>query len=213
MIFKRRNKRSWLSALRDIFAPKKGWRRGFLYIGKRVQRLPDTPHRIALGFACGAFASFTPFFTLHLFVAAFFAYLLRANVIAAAFGTIVGNPISFWLIAAISMNIGNWLTGSIGGEEKLAELSFTYVWEHPGEFFVSIFWPYLLGGIGPGLLCAAAFYYGLRPLVAQFQKTRRQTLTSRARQLVTQRRAARQKAAESASTEPPRLDWSKKKAS
>ena len=30
--------------------------------GHRVRRLPDTPHRIALGFACGVFVSFTPFF-------------------------------------------------------------------------------------------------------------------------------------------------------
>lgn len=218
MIFKRRDKRDLWTAAKDLLAPRKGWRRGFVYIGKRVQRLPDTPHRIALGFACGALASFTPFFTLHLFVAGLLAYAVRANVIAAAFGTIVGNPISFWLIAAISMQLGNWITGSIGGEDKLADLTFTYVINHPFEFLSSIFWPYLIGGLGPGVLCGAAFYYGLRPLVARFQNRRRQTLTDRARQLVSQRRGPGRFAVEGAANDASRRSsseksWPEKKAS
>ena len=66
MVFKRRDKPPLSPALREALLPRRGWRRGIEYLGHRVRRLPDTPHRIALGFACGVFASFTPFFGLHL---------------------------------------------------------------------------------------------------------------------------------------------------
>ncbi|MEL6979457.1 MAG: DUF2062 domain-containing protein [Pseudomonadota bacterium] len=194
MIFKRREKRSLWARLRDIVQPRKGWRRGFRYIGRRVQRLPDTPHRIALGFACGGLASFTPFFTLHALAAVALAWVLRANILASVFGTIVGNPISFPFIAAISLQLGNWMLGRLDGAENLDALSFEYVWNQPLEFLDSIFTPYLIGGLIPGLICAAACYFGLRPIVARFQERRRRILSARARTLLAERRAARRAA-------------------
>ena len=187
MIFKRREKLPFWTRMRDLAAPPKGWRRGFKYIGKRVQRLPDTPHRIALGFACGALASFTPFFTLHIFVAAFFAWIVRGNIIAGAFGTIVGNPISFPLIAAACMSTGNFLLMRAGGDDYSTKLTFEYAWNYPFDFFESIFTPYLVGGAIPGLLAAVASYFLLRPLVARFQQKRRDLLSDRARELVNRR--------------------------
>ena len=187
MIFKRRDKLPFWTRMRDLVSPPKGWRRGFKYIGRRVQRLPDTPHRIALGFACGAAASFTPFFTLHFFVAAFFAWLVRGNVIAGLFGTIVGNPFSFPLIAATCMSVGNFLLMRAGAGDYSDKLTFEYAWTQPFEFFEGIFTPYLIGGIIPGLLVALASYFLLRPLVARFQQKRRDLLSARARELVNRR--------------------------
>lgn len=191
MIFKRRRKRSFWDAVKDLLQPKKGWRRGFKYIGRRVQRLPDSPHRIALGFACGALASFSPFFTLHAFVAVFYAWLIRGNILAAAFGTIVGNPISFPFIAAASLRMGNWMLGRDDGVETLDQLSFTYVREQPLEFLDLIFTPYLVGGLAPGGICALICYFAIRPVVARFQERRRRILAKRARELVASKRRAR----------------------
>ena len=67
------------SRLREALLPRRGWRRGVEYLSHRVRRLPDTPHRIALGFACGVFGSFTPFFGLHIVLAAVIARLLRSQ--------------------------------------------------------------------------------------------------------------------------------------
>ncbi|MEM9724154.1 MAG: DUF2062 domain-containing protein [Pseudomonadota bacterium] len=191
MIFKRREKRGFWSIVKDLLQPRKGWRRGFQYIGRRVQRLPDSPHRIALGFACGAFASFSPFFTLHALVAVILAYAIRGNIIAGVFGTVVGNPLSFPFIAATSMGLGNWILGRLGdAEAALSEkMTFSYLWAEPWDFFESIFTPYLIGGLLPGLLCGAAFYFALRPVVAAFQERRRRILSARARRLVAERRA------------------------
>lgn len=184
MIFKRRDKLGFWRRMREIASPRKGWRRGFQYIGKRVQRLPDTPHRIALGFACGAFASFTPFFTLHALVALAAAYALRANILASVFGTIVGNPLSFPLIAAVCMNLGNWILGRTDGVANVDNLSFAYVIDQPLEFLESIFTPYLIGGLVPGMVCAVVFYVLLKPAIAGFQRRRRDILAARARALI-----------------------------
>lgn len=190
MIFQRREKLSLWGRLRDLVRPRKGWKRGFRYIGKRVQRLPDTPHRIALGFACGALASFTPFFTLHALVAALLAWIVRGNLIASVFGTIVGNPISFPLIAATALKTGNWMMGRIANIEAANEkMTFAYVTDHPLDFLESIFVPYLVGGFIPGLLCALACYLLIRPAVAGFQRRRRTILSERAETLVAERRS------------------------
>lgn len=190
MIFQRREKLSLWARLRDFVRPRKGWKRGFRYIGKRVQRLPDTPHRIALGFACGALASFTPFFTLHALVAALLAWISRGNLIAAVFGTIVGNPITFPLIAATSLQFGNWMMGRIANIDAANEkMTFAYVTDHPFDFLESIFVPYLVGGFLPGVLCALACYLLIRPAVATFQRRRRTILSERAETLVAERRS------------------------
>ncbi|MEL6316687.1 MAG: DUF2062 domain-containing protein, partial [Pseudomonadota bacterium] len=134
-----------------------------------------------LGFACGAFASFTPFFTLHALVAAVAAWFSRANIIASVFGTVVGNPLSFPLIATICLGLGNWILGRAEDGDAEAKMTFAYLTEHPVDFVESIFTPYLVGGLAPGLACGVAFYVFLRPLVAGFQKRRRDALERRAR--------------------------------
>lgn len=195
MIFKRREKRSWTGRLRDVFAPRKGWRRGFRYIGKRVQRLPDTPHRIALGFACGALASFTPFFTMHALVAAGLAYAFRANILAALLGTMVGNPITILAIAPLSLQVGNWVLGRDAGVVNFDPTDLGALWTsittETWVFIDSIFTPYLVGGVLPGTVCAVCFYFVLRPLVGGFKERRRILLAERARELVRSRARAR----------------------
>jgi uncharacterized protein (DUF2062 family) len=180
MIFKRRDRLPFWVRVKGLFAPKKGWRRGFQYIGRRVQRLPDTPHNIALGFAFGAFASFTPLFTMHIALAMALSWIFRSNLIAAAFGTVVGNPFTFPFIAAGALRIGNWMLRKEDGVEEVGHLTLAYVREHFLDFFLSIFLPYLVGGIIPGIICAAVCYYLLRPVVAAYQKRRRARLQRRA---------------------------------
>jgi uncharacterized protein (DUF2062 family) len=179
MIFKRRNRPSFGLRVREALNPRKGWRRGFEYIGRRVQRLPDTPHRIALGFACGVMASFTPFFTLHIFVAIGLALAARANAVAAALGTLFGNPLTFPLIAASALGVGGWVLG--GTQAEAAAFSVGQVFSDFGRFFDTLFLPYLVGGIAPGMLASTVAYLVLRPIVAAYQDRRRSKLVSTAR--------------------------------
>lgn len=178
MIFKRRHRPGFGDRVRSLLAPRKGWRRGFRYIGRRVQRLPDSPHRIALGFACGALASFTPFFTLHIVVAVGMAAALRGNLIAAAFGTVVGNPITFPLIAWTALSCGGWLTGHHNAADSFDA---SIVFRDFSHFIKNLFAPYLIGGIGPGLITAVISYYLLRPAVGAYQNRRRMKLMTSAK--------------------------------
>ena len=178
MIFKRRERPDFLARLRGLLAPRKGWRRGFSYVGRRVQRLPDTPHKIALGFACGAFASFTPMFTLHIIVALALAWALRGNLFASALGTVVGNPVTFPAIAALSLEIGGWITGKPG---LVTHFKPSVIFSDFQHFLDDLFLPYLLGGLAPGLAAAVASYLLLRPVVAAYQAGRRRKLMESAR--------------------------------
>ncbi|MEM7189812.1 MAG: DUF2062 domain-containing protein [Pseudomonadota bacterium] len=177
-------------------APRKGFWRGFGYIGKRMRRLPDSPHRIALGFACGAFVSFSPFFGLHFFLAAGLAWLVRGNVLAGLFGTIVGNPFTFPFISASSLWLGRWIMGGSESSSDFQAVSdafgkaFDSIWgtmkswfgygptmvDGLVTFFHDVFLPYLIGGILPGLATAAVCYWTIGPVVAAYQDRRRRKL-------------------------------------
>lgn len=200
MIFRRRNRPPLLARLRESFAPRKGFWRGMGYIKKRMHRLPDSPHRIALGFACGAFVSFTPLFGLHFFIAAGIAWALRANVLAALFGTAVGNPLTFPLISLTSLWLGRWMLGRTDGDSEFREVSHAFaegmnaIWATMKSWFGfgpsmldgliafldNIFLPYLIGGILPGLITGVVCYWLLGPLVAAYQERRRKRLEARA---------------------------------
>jgi uncharacterized protein len=196
MIFKRRERPSAYDRVREAVAPRKGFWRGFGYINKRMRRLPDSPHRIALGFACGAMASFTPFFGLHFVIAAGLAWLVRGNIIASLFGTIVGNPLTFPFISAVSLWTGRWLLGLRGEHSNFEAIThafargFNSIWgtvkswfgygpsmlDGLRAFMVDVFLPYLVGGILPGLVTAAVCYWAIGPLVAAYQERRRKKL-------------------------------------
>ena len=200
MIFKRRDKPPFWDRLREVLYPRKGFWRGMDYIHKRLHRLPDSPHRIALGFACGAFVSFTPFFTLHFFVAAGFAWALRGNILASIFGTAVGNPLTFPLIATGSLWLGRALLGRGGGESNFEAVThafaeaFNSLWATTQSWFGygpsmldglllfldDVFLPYLIGGIGPGLICAVICYWTIGPIVAAYQERRTKKLAAQA---------------------------------
>ena len=196
MVFKRRQPAPITSRLREAIAPRKGFWRGLDYISKRMRRLPDSPHRIALGFACGAFVSFSPFFGFHFFLAAGCAWLLRGNILSSLFGTIIGNPFTFPFISGVSLWLGRWIMGlGSGGSDFDAIMeafgdAFSSIWgtmkswfgygpsmiDGLVAFFHDVFLPYLVGGILPGLICAAACYWAIGPVVSAYQRRRKKKL-------------------------------------
>ena len=52
-MFKRRHQLAWYQKLREWVWPRAGWNRMGRYFAHRLQRMPDTPYRIAAGLACG----------------------------------------------------------------------------------------------------------------------------------------------------------------
>jgi uncharacterized protein (DUF2062 family) len=199
MVFRRRDRPPFVDRARDFVYPRSGWRRALEYVGHRVRRIPDTPQRIALGFACGVFASFSPLFGLHFFYAAFLAWLVGGNVVASLVGTFAGNPLTFPLIASVSMALGRRILGYGGSGRDFGRVTDAFKqggeglwqglkslfgygepdWNKLAAFFTDVLWPYFVGGLLPGLVAAVASYYVTLPLIAAYQAARRQRLADR----------------------------------
>ncbi len=176
VMFSRKNRRTTLEEMREFLWPTMGWRRTFKYIWRRLSRLSASPHAIALGVACGVFASFTPFMGLHLVIAFGAAYWLGGNLIAAALGTIVGNPLTFPLIWLAGYQVGSLL---LGGIEPVDLPTVGYA-DAALASQAAGFWPAFarttIGGVSLGLLAALMCYFPVRALVIEWQDTRRRRL-------------------------------------
>jgi uncharacterized protein (DUF2062 family) len=199
MVFKRRTKLSWGQWIAEGFYPKAGWKRAASYVAHRIRRLPDTPHKIAMGIAAGVYVSYTPFFGLHFLVAALLAIVLRGNVLAALLGTFFGNPLTFPFIAASALGTGHFILGSqhrkgiedtilshFGGAFADLWHNFTTLfsggaadWSRLEGFFSSVYLPYLVGGVLPGLISGVIVYFLSRPLIVAYQARRKGRLLAR----------------------------------
>ena len=192
-MFKRRERRSIFRFFYEVIFSFKGISRAIEYVGIRLKRIPDTPHKISLGMSCGIFASFTPLFGLHFLIAGLLSYMLRANVLASLIGTFVGNPITFPIITVFNLKLGEWILGSSeyssgdGGKIFEGFLDFIFLIyksfftegsigennvPRMNEFLNGVFIPYSLGGLILGIFIAVISYFLLRPLVATYQKKR-----------------------------------------
>lgn len=194
MVFKRRDKRSYGAIILSVIYPSGGWSRAVRYIRHRLNRLPDTPERIARGIFAGVATTFTPFFGLHFLVAFLIAKAMRGNVFAALMATFFGNPLTYFPIAQVSLRTGYWLTGEdqfddtrqgvlrsfVRASDDLWD-NFTAIfthhnlhWENLIEFYDRVFYPFMIGGIIPGVVAGIIAYYLSVPVIRAYQKRRGQ---------------------------------------
>ena len=164
-MFRRRKPLSKINQMRSVVWPARGFRRLFSYLFQRIIRLPGTPTSIAVGFASGVAASFTPFLGFHFIIGGALAMLFRGNVLASAIGTFFGNPWTFILIWLADYEIGVSVIHSLGygadlrvlSIEELGEamgrvmqfMSFsgTVAWADLAGDFEQVFTPMFIGGI------------------------------------------------------------------
>lgn len=193
MVFKRRDKRNWFRTLWELIWPRGGWGRAFHYVKHRVRRLPDSPERIARGIFAGVFTTFTPFYGLHFIVAFLVARVMTGNVLAALLATFFGNPLTYVPIAYVSLKTGYMLTGSgkptTDVQHSFGELFYSASqdfwnnifaffsgapvdWTGLSEFYDEVFFPYMIGGIVPGIITGTICYYISVPIIRAYQKRR-----------------------------------------
>ena len=173
------------------FWPRRGWKRAWGYVVRRVSRLSGSPHTVALGFSAGVFASFTPFMGFHFMIGFLLAYLLRGSMIASAFGTFIGNPITFPFIWILTYRSGLFLLGMDVPENITVELqgvSWILLIEDPNRLWQQFWdqlWPLIrpmtVGGVPIGITIAILFYFPLRMAVSAYQNKRRERLAKVAR--------------------------------
>jgi hypothetical protein len=109
------------------------------------------------------------------------AFLIGGNLLSAAFGTAVGNPLTFPVFVTANMKLGNFILGSkevvtqADIEGRFWSNSFSDLYEQLLTLFV--------GGIPLGLLSAAAAYVVVRLAVAGYQDNRQKRLARRRRDI------------------------------
>ena len=168
-MFRRRKPLSTINQMRSVLWPARGFRRLFSYLFQRIIRLPGTPASIAIGFASGVAASFTPFLGFHFIIGGALAMLFRGNVLASAIGTFFGNPWTFILIWLADYEIGVSVIHTLGYGADLRVLSIeelgvtmghvmqfmsfsgAITWDDLAVDFEQVFMPMLIGGVVLGL--------------------------------------------------------------
>ncbi len=199
MVFKRRDRRSFLRTGWELVFPPGGWARAFQYVKHRVRRLPDTPERIARGIWAGVFTCFSPLFGLHFLFAAVVARIMNGNIFASLMATFFGNPLTYFPIGLVSLKTGHFLMGteltasverSFGGKfvDAWRDLKHNFLalftdrhpdWHGLEVFFDEIFLPYLVGGLIPGAISATVCYMVSVPLIRAYQNGRRRKIRAK----------------------------------
>ncbi|MFY0616520.1 DUF2062 domain-containing protein [Shimia sp.] len=192
MVFKRRDRRPILRIVGEFFYPRGGWGRAARYVQHRLHRLPGSPETIGRGIWAGVFTTFSPFYTMHFLVAAILARILGGNLLAALLATFFGNPLTYLPIGVISLKTGHFLLGTEFEEGDKGTLAGKFAnaggdlwhnfwamftedvadWHGLRVFYDEVFFPYMVGGIIPGIVAATVMYYLSVPVIRAYQKRR-----------------------------------------
>ena len=161
MLFRARTK-SWIRRLQAFFWPRKGIKRGWIYLVLRVLRLRSTNYALAAGFASGVFASFTPLLGAHVLIACAVAWIVRGNMLMAVIGTVVGNPWTFPLIWGLIHAVGSLIIGQDPILEDVSGLTYATFVEEPGAVLISmIVGGFVTGGFFALLIFLLGYHYAL----------------------------------------------------
>ncbi len=180
-MFRRKQKKSIIQRCVGFLWPQMGWMRTANYWGARVNRLPGSVYSIAMGFACGAALSFTPFVGLHFILGGALAWIMRGNIVASAIGTAVGNPWTFPFIWFWIYKLGLWMGfgvkkpyqinldfAALFGQASEALLKFDY--NYLIETAWPILWPMLMGSIPTAIVMWLFFYYLIKYIINYYRR-------------------------------------------
>jgi uncharacterized protein (DUF2062 family) len=178
MLFRRRTQQDTLTRLRTAVWPSVSGSRSVQYFKKRVLRLAGSPHAVALGVGVGVAAGFTPFLGFHIIIALPIAWLLGANLVAAALGTAIANPLTIPFIWASTYRLGRLIVGGPshfrhGGDVpvNLAEKSLHAIWP--------VIKPMLVGSIPLGIAAGIVAYVMVLLATRAFRAMRTERLAAR----------------------------------
>ena len=177
MLFRRRTPQDFWTKVRTALWPSSSFGRSAQYFQKRVLRLPGSPHAIALGVAAGVAVAFTPFFGFHTVIAIGVAFLLGGNLVAAALGSAVANPLTVGFILASTYKVGHMILGGprfrADVPANLASRSLHAVWPALKQMIV--------GAVPLGLVAGIIAYVIVVLATNAFQTVRRERLAARRR--------------------------------
>lgn len=190
-MFSRREPLTMYRKVRGFIWPEMGWRRATRYVLTRIGRLPGSGTAIAGGFAWGAAMSFTPFIGLHIVFSIFGAWVTRCSAVAAAIGTIIGNPWTFpfiwiWLYKfGVALGFGQ---AAVDADKmdfstffaNISDASMRGEWSFIFETAMPVLKPMLVASVPTAGIVWVIFFLLLKPVIGRYKKgleTRRQART------------------------------------
>lgn len=116
------------------------FQRFLLFLKEKLFTINDTPHKIALGFGLGVFSGILP--GTGPVASLVLAFLFRANRAAALAGSLLTNTWISFVIFAVALQTGSYLTGADWQEiySQAQELLKNFRWQ---TVFSSALWPVL----------------------------------------------------------------------
>lgn len=148
----------------------------------KLRAMKGSPEQIAAGFAIGAAMTFTPFVGLHLILSVVLAWIFRVNSMAAALGTVLGNPWTFPLIWIAVLYSGRFMLGA--SYEGATKVDFVHFFDKSlkalmnldFDLFFQDIWPILypmmIGCIPYCLVVWILCYVGVKTILGKLQKPR-----------------------------------------
>ena len=152
-----------LKSLKNLFSFNYLKRASLFYFLKLI-RVKDSVDKLAIGFACGAMVSFTPFIGFHFFLAIIFAFILRGNIVASLIGTFIGNPFTFPFIWIFIYRVGNVFFKN----DQNFSLQFTF--ESLFNQGYEILAPMLIGSLIVSIPIWFITFFSLKFLILSFKK-------------------------------------------
>ncbi len=112
--------------------------RSLRFFKNKVISIKDFPEAISIGLAWGAAVSVTPLLGLHIIICFLGTFIMRGNLLAAAAGTVLGNPWTFPFFFYFGFEIGSVIYEP---EIDIFELKVSYFTNNFEELFI----PTLIG--------------------------------------------------------------------
>lgn len=124
--------------------------------------LPDRPHAVAMGVACGIAVGFTPLYGVKTLLAFALAFLFRGNRLAAVLVVNLHDVLLPFmpLIFIAQYRLGDWLMGKEHHESTMVKLTWSN-WRESLSWttFFNEGLPLLLGSLAFGIVAAPIAYY------------------------------------------------------
>ena len=172
-MFKRISSQSSYKRVKNFLWPDMGWRRYCKYIYYTFLRLEGSGHNLACGFAWGAAASFTPFMGLHILIGCFLSKLSKGNMLAAAIGTLIGNPLTFPFFWSLEYSLGRLVLGQ-GDDGKIIEIDdFTAFLTAFFDHFYGFIFPMIIGGFLLMPVVFVIFYFPIKYMIHQYRLSKK----------------------------------------
>jgi uncharacterized protein (DUF2062 family) len=183
----KKRKKPFKDRLRNAIWPKMGLRRYVMYLKNKVLRLSASPHAVAAGFASGATVSIFPFVGFHFLLGFVLAFIVRGNLLAAALGTAVGNPLTFPFIFSATYQLGDKMLGlfapltaeTVLDVEQSSEIMAEGPLGHSLEAVLPAMKNMIVGAVPLSIITFGIFYWLIYTLVSRFQAARRARLAKR----------------------------------